>query len=88
MGEDRDGVRTSAIRVHRVGTATDAVFRATEALSRADDNDTVVIIRNTNGDLVSMTNLGSCVDRIALLATQLIFEAAAIVKQVIGERED
>jgi hypothetical protein len=66
-------------------TATETLVRAMETLGDADENQVIVIVRNSEGNLGMLTNLAYFSDRIGLLQSQLMWEQAGMVKAEIEQ---
>jgi hypothetical protein len=67
------------------GTSTETLIRAMEDLGEAEENQVLVIIRNSEGNIGMITNLAYFTDRIGLLQAQLMWEQAGMVKTEINQ---
>lgn len=70
-------------RLHQ--TATDALITAGEAMSLAPENHIVILIRNSDNNIICHSNLTSALDRIGILRTQTVYEEAWLTKQILEE---
>jgi hypothetical protein len=68
------------MRDRYTATATEALIAAMEVLGDAEENQVIVLTRNSEGVCGMITNLNYYTDRIGLIQAQLMWEQAQMNK--------